>query len=225
MDQVKQDYADVAAYLDEHRDSEDPKPKRDVAYLEWIDMMVLNPALEDQYGNYQFEAARQIKAAFTEKWGPDIYKWVQGELHRDFPPVVTALYDAKDYLAPYWDIETTMQASGKYPVDAAQQHEWVLREMGKKGKDGVMAAQYYDAMERLRTSPDPAKQALYSKYRNLPYIQALYTWADDLKTNVIPTVASAVGKEREQWRRANPKGEAYLELFYDLQPIAEQKGG
>jgi len=58
----------------------------------------------------------------------------------------------------------------------------------------------------------------YDEVRDLPYIKAVYQFADTVR---VPTVTSAVGEERLAWRTRNPVGDVYLQMFHDAVPIEE----
>jgi len=88
--------------------------------------------------------------------------------------------------------------------------------MRAEGPNGEKAATYYDYMVGIMVT-DRAK---YDEVRDLPYIKAVYAFANTVTT---PTVASAVGKERLAWRRSNSVGDSYLQLFYDLRPLKEEE--
>ena len=211
-------YETVYEMLDEWKlEPKDNQSLLDAAYDAYIKLMYETAGLEDEFHNPLWTEIRRREDEFVQTWGPVTYEYVQARLEdsRDEPSELRELRKAKDVLRPYWEIQDELIASGKYPRDTQEQHEWLLNAMRAEGPNGVKAADYYDAMIRMMTE-DRVK---YDEIRQLPYIKAVYQFADMMMT---PTVASAVGEEREDWRRKNPKGDAYLVLFYDLVKIEDE---
>lgn len=214
MEQLGEDYPEVTEYLDQPKDDDDAKPINDVAYLEWLEMISLAPDLYDEFGDFKYSLYRQRVEEFKSKWGDEIHRWVQDELHRDFPEMVLEYYKAQDVLKPYREVRATLEASGQYPKDKEQQEEWVIREMARTQPH---AARIYQTVLELKET-DPARYALIRKSREGG---DLFGWADRLKEQ-IPTVDAILNKKHKQMRRDNPKMDAYLVLFYDRAPILEQ---
>ena len=209
----------VYEMLDEWKlEPKDNQPLQDAAYDAYVNLIYDTAGLEDEFGNPLWTEIRRREDEFVQTWGPVNYEYVQARLadSRDEPQILRELRKAKDVLRPYWEIEDELLASGKYPRDTEEQHQWILNAMVAEGPNGEKAATYYDWMVGIMVT-DRAK---YDEVRNLPYIKAVYQFAATVTT---PTVTSAVGTERLAWRRRNPKGDAYLQLFYDNLPLKEEE--
>jgi len=213
--QLRVDFPDVYELFDQWGAEEEESSIRNIAaYDEYVWLMYEKGGLEDESGNPLWDEIEKREQEFILEWGRPTYEWVQRELARlrEEPPLVVELRAAKEHLRPYWEVEETLLASGRYPKDRGEQEEWIVRDMAKSNK---YASELYAAMVRAYEED----RALYDKYRGSSYMRGLFAWADRIR---IPTVGSVLGDKREEMRRADPKMDAYLVTFYDRVPIMEQ---
>jgi hypothetical protein len=120
----------------------------DVAYNEYINR-VYDGALSDDFGNYDYAKAEQRKQEIAAKYGAETFQYIQQRLamgHKDDPPALQALRQARETLKPYWQIQD--QAWAAYPREKAINDQIVMLEA---------------------TDPDQAKRAL----RRYPRIVAI----------------------------------------------------
>lgn len=93
----------------------------DVAYNEYIAMIVAAPDLEDEYGQFRYDEYRKRQDAFRAKWGEGIWNYVQQRRQqgKDEPPLMGELRQARETLQPYWNIRRQIiEAQGLQQVDA-----------------------------------------------------------------------------------------------------------
>ena len=95
------------------------QPIQDAAYDEYMTTILLADDLEDEYGNYLIEVAEERLKEFKERWGEDIWKYIQERrtFGKDLPPEYWDYLEARDKLKPYWQLrEATMKViERKYP--------------------------------------------------------------------------------------------------------------
>ena len=82
------------------------QPAEDVAYFEYIEKLIANPALEDKFGRYNFDLAEQLKEDFRQEWGEEIFNYVQTllEHRRNEPVLATELRLGRGQFRAYWEV-------------------------------------------------------------------------------------------------------------------------
>jgi hypothetical protein len=79
----------------------------DVAYNDYVSS-VYDSSLTDSLGRYDYAEAESRKRAILQKYGADVYQYVQQRLtagQKDEPSTMTMLRQARETLKPYWGIE------------------------------------------------------------------------------------------------------------------------
>ncbi len=241
MKTVNQDYqtrrdqlAEMARYADCFKAREEWSQQRGQgtqmmvkkAIDDYYTMLYEDVTLEDQYGNPLWKNIEVAKAAWADKYGGiyisssgayggtivlEALKEMQSRKD-DLPAVVQEYYKAKEAMTPYWELTETLAAAGKYPKDAAEQHQWILQTMQAQNPT---AARYYQQLVYLQTN----NPRMYARISSDTSVRILLAWANSLK---VPTVDSVLSQQRLDFRRQNPEVEAYGEMFYDWQPLSAQ---
>jgi hypothetical protein len=93
--------------------SEEAKKKMnpmDVARNEYYTMMY-SPEMTDEFGNYNFEQADEVRSYITQKYGDEALKYVEDYMgiKWDAPTVFNELQSAKKILAPMWAVQTQIE--------------------------------------------------------------------------------------------------------------------
>ncbi|MFH2115990.1 MAG: hypothetical protein ABIJ86_15925, partial [Spirochaetota bacterium] len=115
------------------------EPIQDLAYDEYQATIGLAPDLDDDgEGNYNFDLRRKREDAFKQKWGKDMWAYVQARKNqgKGLPPEELEYQQAQDLLRPYWEMREAafgaMERAGirnirqqveKYDQMAAKLHE------------------------------------------------------------------------------------------------------
>lgn len=105
----RDEYTDVYTYFDEPLDEarlREMNPN-DIALKEYYRVMYA-PEMYDQYGNYLWDRAEQLEQMFVQQFGQgamDYIEQMRGIRYQDYPRAYQMLYQAKEVLQPYWDIE------------------------------------------------------------------------------------------------------------------------
>jgi len=92
----------------------------DIAYAEYCDLLYSDD-LTDEFGLYQYDEAERRRQAIRQKYGPEVYQYIQERLAigKDEPPAMRALREAREILKPYWEIEDEVWSQYSPDIRAA----------------------------------------------------------------------------------------------------------
>lgn len=117
-------FQDVSDYFSQVAEEFGPERPEDVAYVEYLNDIVLNPGLETARG-FDFEARDRLESSFVQKWGPQVLEYVQARFEegRDVPPIVQELYSGRERFEWYW-AETEKQVINSERDPQLAKHLW-----------------------------------------------------------------------------------------------------
>lgn len=106
-------YAEIMEYFAQPMTSEQMRdtPIEDIAFDQYMALMY-SPDMEDQYGNYRWDKAEQIRQIIVAQYGDEILNYIEARLSqgKDVPPLMAEYYKAQRVMRPYWRIRDEMIA-------------------------------------------------------------------------------------------------------------------
>lgn len=98
------------------RPKEKPDYVGDIAYDEWVSVMYSDD-MTDQYGIFNFEERNRREREFRNRWGDEIYAYVQERLREgsELPPLMREYYQMLDRTQSYWDVKRRLIALSRNP--------------------------------------------------------------------------------------------------------------
>ena len=90
-------------YVSTELPGRNPEQPEDVAYAEFLDTILLNPALNQPTG-FDFRTKRRLEHEFEMKWGVDTYNYVRARLAegKNLHPIVQELLGGQEEFKWYW---------------------------------------------------------------------------------------------------------------------------
>lgn len=107
--EINPKYEEVRSYFETL--SEDKRVAfGDFAFDEYIALVLGDPSIEDEYGNYNYDLRRQIEDEFKNKWGQKIYDYVRARItggRTEYPPFALALLEGRERpeWRTYWEVD------------------------------------------------------------------------------------------------------------------------
>jgi len=141
--QVDGDHAEALTKLQEMTEGKEFVPLEDVARAEYIATVIANPDLEDAFGDFLPERAKEHLAAMVSKYGQDTVNNIEASFraNKEVPPLWHQWHDDKSLLERYWN------AQERYLLQNPETNTiWrALQAATRRGK--------VDTIERLKKHP------------------------------------------------------------------------
>ena len=119
-------------------------PMRQLAYTDYLARLVGNPDLEDEYENYDFDAARVAEDGLRKEWGDKLIDEMKQEFidNKKAPRLWKRWVADRDVLRPYWEVRN------KY-LETHPEVESILRRVNEaKNRRDI------DREKKLKRDPD-----------------------------------------------------------------------
>ena len=147
---IDKQYPDVTEVFEKPRNLKD-KNIGDIAYSEFAGRLYGENEFVDKYGLFQFDKYNQFIVGFRQKWGEEVYQYVQDikrERDSNLPPLAKQYNEAKEILKPYWAVQDEVLKMFNLSPDKLELYPKIQRVITKMRKQmrasNPQIAQAYD---------------------------------------------------------------------------------
>ena len=135
----------------------------DVAFQDYINMVVLNPEIQTEAGETDWYARDIAISEFETRWEDkgltEILNYVKARTYvaRDFPPIVAEYYAAKDHFSYYWKESEREALTSFSNVDAMAYKEWKLE---SNETEKALILERFPSIKRINSDINAIRKSL-----------------------------------------------------------------
>ena len=128
LNDIEGDFAPAVQYFQDTAEKFGEDHPEDVAYSEYIDQIIATDAFDKPEG-FDFRARNDAVLAFRQRWGDDVYAYVQEVFStgRDIPPLVEEFWKGRAKFEYYWSgvEEATLQSMPRAGEVRNEYQQWL----------------------------------------------------------------------------------------------------